>query len=258
MTEEKISIEQEQCLVCPVCGMGRSEIGEPVIGINYMGVTLAYAKCSACTGYWLLNRMTEEFQKTYYRDYYRKITTPTVEHQALSLLAEEKRVTHQLRFINDILSEVDNVLDFGCSTGEMLKRLRDEYEITGVGVDIGVNSQSELAYVHGIQVYGSLDELKGANYDLIVLSHVLEHQNYPLKFLLALKEHLNDGGYMLIDVPNVHADRAAMLIHHPIAFSFTSMFRLLDTAGLEIEEFEKYDWEDSPIERSMMFLVKKE
>ena len=256
--EEKGTLQIEQCMMCPICGMGKVAEGDPVFVTQYHGVNLAYAKCTSCEGYWLVNRMPESFQEEYYRDFYRKITTPTKEMFDLSLLAEEMRARKQLDFIKDELPLVESVLDFGSASGAMLQMLKNEYQKDVVGIEIGVNGQSERAKELGLPIFGSLNELQGRKFDLIILSHVLEHMNYPVKFLVELMKSLNLGGSMLIDVPNVHADRSAMILHHPIAFSFTSMYRMLDVLGLRIEEFMKYDWEHTPIERSMLFLVRRD
>lgn len=49
--------------------------------------------------------------------------------------------------------------------------------------------------------YSSFKEIPSNYFDLIVISHVLEHTNDPKRFLNELSSNLKDVGFMFIEVP---------------------------------------------------------
>lgn len=250
----EIRMEFELCLECPICGY-KMEDECYTIDVAYRDVKLHYAHCPYCTGYWQVNRMTEAYQKVYYRDFYRLVSWPTPEIEEASHMSEKARAVSHIDFILGKTKTIHTALDFGCSSGLEMQALRAAVCNDVVGIEVGESGVVAEAQSQGLTVLPTLSSLGNRKFDLIVLSHVLEHMNHPIDFLMELKKYLSEGGYMLIDVPNVGADPSAMIVHHPIAFSYSSMVRLLDIVDLEIVDSKKYNWDVSPIERSMMFLV---
>lgn len=114
---------------------------------------------------------------------------------------------------------VCRVLDIGCGAGDNARRLRAAHP--GVEV-VGLTHSAEEAaiaapHMHAVHVVdlehgltdAAIDEL-GASFDLLLLSHVLEHLIDPVKVLRRLLTRLSPGGYALIAVPNVLEWRTRM------------------------------------------------
>ncbi|MBE0574192.1 class I SAM-dependent methyltransferase [Candidatus Dojkabacteria bacterium] len=248
MNEEKIKIEVESQLGCPVCGMGRYEEGKPLFQVK-REFDLYFARCENCGNYWLTNRMTEEFTSTYYREHYRNLTLPTQEKKDRNLQIEGKRAAFHLAVMKIADIQEKKILEYGSSSGTLLKRLRDEHGCEVLGVEI-----EPLA--DDFPIVGSLHEVEEEKYDFLILSHVLEHQNFPIKFLYTIMRKLNPLAHVLIDVPNANADPTAFLLHHPIAFSAQGMQHVFDLLNIEMLAYYPYDWDQSPMHRSQIFLGK--
>ncbi|MBN2023856.1 MAG: class I SAM-dependent methyltransferase [Pirellulales bacterium] len=102
------------------------------------------------------------------------------------------------------------VLDVGCGRGELLEQLtRLGHQVTGLEPEPNCVA---LASQYATCVAGSVEDLadhfRPGQFDVIVLSHVLEHLSNPLKILQALR-NMQAAAYVFA-VPNVH--RTARLV----------------------------------------------
>ena len=255
---ETIELKLEQVKTCPICKewtYGELDKEETLVfPITYLGIQLYFVSCKECTGIFLINRMTDEQTEKYYQGTYRKITTPNDEMKDLDAWNEQQRAFHQFAFMKNKISLRSKVLDVGCSRGFLLQILREQFDLEVTGVDVGDKETMDLL---GIENFGSLQDLGDRKFDLIILSHILEHQNHPDFFLNDVMKYGHNGTFYFIDVPNPHSDPAALLLHHPIGFTQTSMTRFLHNADLELRDFLRYDWTHTPLQRSIMYWTRK-
>ena len=95
------------------------------------------------------------------------------------------------------------LLEVGCMFGYLLQELRSDY--TAKGIDIGRDAV-KYCRNQGLDVDDFSIENFIANsnekFDIIVISHVLEHLLKPDEVLLQLHHNLNPGGKIYILVPN--------------------------------------------------------
>ena len=115
----------------------------------------------------------------------------------------------RLEFLTAVTEKIrpSRVLDIGCGTGALLTyplALRFP-DVSFVGVD---SDPPSIAYAQAHYRLPNLDFRLGLEeagrheFDLVIASEVLEHVEDPEAFLVALKGHLNDGGHILLTVPN--------------------------------------------------------
>jgi SAM-dependent methyltransferase len=91
------------------------------------------------------------------------------------------------------VAPADDVLDFGCGGGFLLKAL-DARRKAGVEVNPAARRQAtEL----GIETYDNVREVPGA-FDKVISSHALEHVPNPRQALLDLREKLRGPGSRLV------------------------------------------------------------
>jgi SAM-dependent methyltransferase len=145
-------------------------------------------------------------------------------------------------------------LDCGCGAGANARLLRARgFEVTGITLSPG---ECELAAPHCAHVLladleGPLPEMVGGAYDLVVLSHVLEHLRHPERLLAALKPRLRPDGSLLVALPNplFYPIRLRVLFGrcdyepggildgtHLRFFSFASAAKLLEQSGFRVVE----------------------
>jgi len=99
----------------------------------------------------------------------------------------------------------NSILEVGCANGTNLEYFSNSLRVpikNCVGVDI-CNSDEKIDGLNFFHLSAESYFLKNTqNFDLILLSDVLEHIYNPWKVLASIKKILNQSGYLLISVPN--------------------------------------------------------
>jgi len=108
--------------------------------------------------------------------------------------------------IGMVPKEAKYVLDIGCGAGDNGEILRDMgYVVDGITISEEEKSVAgkimRNVYVYNVEK-GLPKEING-KYDVIILSHVLEHICYPQTLLKDIHGILNPGGSLIIALPNL-------------------------------------------------------
>lgn len=135
------------------------------------------------------------------------------------------------------------LLDVGCGVGTALWRLRAfGWRVRGVELDDGA---ATIGRQHGLDITtGTLFDaaLPAASFDVVRLSHVLEHVPSPLTTLREIHRVLVPGGCLVLAVPNFDAAGLAQygscwfpleLPRHLFHFTPAALRRLLRVGGFE-------------------------
>lgn len=130
------------------------------------------------------------------------------------------------------------LLDIGCSNGNLLKamhRVRPCWEL--FGSEISDRCRNEVLTLPGVRdFYVGRSINYPSRYDLITLSHVLEHVEDPATFLEPLSRHLAPGGRLIVLVPDIRHNPIDLLIaDHCSHFDESTLRGVLTMAGFEIE-----------------------
>jgi 2-polyprenyl-3-methyl-5-hydroxy-6-metoxy-1,4-benzoquinol methylase len=97
------------------------------------------------------------------------------------------------------------ICDIGCGKGNLLADLKAlGHGVVGVEVD---ENACRAAAQKGIEVFVGYaealpDEIKGRSFDLVSMTHVLEHCADPLRALQNVAALLPRGGHLAVEVPN--------------------------------------------------------
>jgi SAM-dependent methyltransferase len=191
---------------CPFCGEGGT-----VPSTRFSGGSWPAWECTVCdTGVvWPLPTASE------LRPFYRwstygiqNYTPPPSSH------------TLRLREFDSLLTTAEvslggpgRLLDLGCSTGQMLEAaLHRGWSVHGVEIDEETAERTRLRL--GVPVDSDLGEMAVARlgrFDLIVMSHWLEHSIAPWEGLRLGRDHLTEHGILLVRVPNSRGRLASRL-----------------------------------------------
>ena len=142
------------------------------------------------------------------------------------------------------------ILDVGAGHAYIYDILKSDNKTINYSViECDTIMQDELRNKGIKRVYANWESIDESDYDIIILSHIVEHFREPTKYLKDLKRLLKKDGYMLVEVPNQDDIFKAYLGAHLIVFnkfSLKKLFGELDmnildivTAGENIENLRK-------------------
>lgn len=129
------------------------------------------------------------------------------------------------------------VLDIGAGLGPIGPALREFLPDVDVIYDAVETDPAALDYLKAEAgaraTYASLTGVQG-EYDLVVLSHVLEHMTDPVGFLNAAVKRTAPGGIIMAESPNLDFVYKAQNEPHVIFFSPKTFRGLAEKAGLQV------------------------
>lgn len=190
---------------CVLCGATGTEV---VSRMDRHGQPLVTVLCSGCGV--LRNEpvpTAEELDRFYRKDYresYKGATEPRLRQVWRNL---ERLKVHFIEF-RDIYARGGDWLDLGAGSGEftfLAKHLGAEMTAVEPNEGYAAYCREKL----GLDVAGrTLEECNfpEGRFDLIRLSHVLEHMRDPVASLTTLRGWLRPGGVLYIEVPNIEAE----------------------------------------------------
>lgn len=139
------------------------------------------------------------------------------------------------------------VLDVGCNAGDLLALFSDTgWEVAGVEVSRGPAEYARARL--GVPIWiGPVEESlpNEERFDLITMTHVLEHLVSPGIVLARLRAALREGGCLLVEVPNADDVQLALWrgFYRPLCpgdhvsfFDAHSLRAVLESAGFSVTE----------------------
>ncbi len=122
----------------------------------------------------------------------------------LDHLAKRKVLEETFQLIEKVLGRQGRLFDVGCGGGEILYFAKKRgWKVEGL--DVNSSFISKIQNMLQIPVYsGTLLEFSFEEpFDLIVLSHVIEHVQNPRKELRKIHDLLKDDGILFVSTPNM-------------------------------------------------------
>ena len=188
---------------CPVC-----EFGAPRPSRQFGRRGHAVLECTECgvAYFWPLPRV-EDVATQYEWGHYARTTYEGAER------SRQRRIRH----LGTLLEEVETItkgpgtmVDIGCSSGNFLEAAqRRGWRATGIELDPETARRTAIRCnvpVHAGSGVVQLERL--GSFDLIVMSHWLEHVPDPADALRIARRHLAPGGLVLLRVPNARSQLA--------------------------------------------------
>ena len=136
------------------------------------------------------------------------------------------------------LSNQGSILDIGCGNGGFLASFssyRPQWNLTGLDInDKGRNAIESISNAQFIK--GSVEILdREKKYDLIVLSHTLEHIPHPQLLLRNIIERLSENGTLFLQVPDLASAPFDILVaDHCSFFTTQTLSRLVSKSEFDI------------------------
>jgi SAM-dependent methyltransferase len=157
------------------------------------------------------------------------------------------------------------ILDIGCDTGSLLRVARDEYGMTGLGIEVSEQAARIAREEHGLEVMvGQVTEMRlpRASFDFIVLVDVVEHVADPAALLSEVYQLLRPGGKIYIDTADCDAlvnligivlccllgtrghrllERRLFIPYHEYYFNQDTLAQLVKLSGFQITYQAKWE-----------------
>jgi SAM-dependent methyltransferase len=203
--------------ICPICGGHETTVMNTAIGPR--------AYCHGCFHGWRLQIDAYQYDQT----------------AMCSLGTDQARLDAQIDFFAPFLPQSGAVLEIGCATGELARSTRARLEVSRYEA-IELSPAAEAARSHVDRLYEApLPNLLAADaiagpFDIVLMSHVLEHLEAPWDELDAIVRVLGPDGALFLEVPNQSGNRGLPIDDnrsHFHFFSVRSLSHLLATKGLD-------------------------
>lgn len=229
----------EIVMQCPLCASARSL---PFDRREFHSCLVENRLCQKCGLVYQSPRMTQSESAAFYADEYRLFQEGNAEPTARNMNTQKKRAGVLDDFTCSAITFISRHLDIGCSVGILLQHFQGKYHNQTVGVEPGEAHRAQ-ACKQGLTVYSSLGDLEKAreeHFDLVSMSHVLEHLPDPVGYLNHLREHLlTPDGWLLLEVPNLYA-HDSFEVAHLLAFSPHTLREVLRQSSFTIVKFKKH------------------
>lgn len=214
---------------CPVC-RGQHRPATVVDGLEYV-------RCVAC-GLTFMDPMPTQswYDDLYKGEYWESMAErqTRAEEIARRLRKQHLRAICYLRVLAETgpLDEGGTLLEVGCGTGGAVATLADAFGWDAVGIEPDRSSREVATRIGVSLVDRSLEDLSadGPAFDLVLLSHVLEHVVNPHAFLESALSLLRPEGRLVIEVPNGFFNEDLHLFH-PYLYTRRSLTTLLSQHG---------------------------
>jgi 2-polyprenyl-3-methyl-5-hydroxy-6-metoxy-1,4-benzoquinol methylase len=197
---------------CPSCG---AKMRHRFIG-NHPDFNLREVQCKKC-GFCFTNTCDINDLSVYYKSEYRVIRRESPTEAYIDTM--NKRAVAQIDFIRQSTPELDlqtaDILEIGCGCGALLRQCG-----TGRGRKIGVEGDNIMAdfastYATDADITNDIfrDKMfEESSFDVIMMSHVLEHIPNVRDFMQSLRHILKPDGYLFVEVPTEKKDYVVKII----------------------------------------------
>ena len=221
---------------CPICSGKKYSKVENYRGKSRLFINRKLITCANCSCKSIYPMISNENLEKYNKNYWKEVQSNSKESRKLLYAQTISRVEYLNKNLKDI-SKLQ-ILDVGAGQGfifDVLKLKNDNLKYSVVEID--KNIHNELSQKGIRNIYSSWKEIKNYKFDLIILSHVIEHFREPVLYLREIKKLLKKEGCIFIEVPNRDDTHKVCLESHLLVFNEKSLRRLIKEIGMQIIEF---------------------
>ena len=138
-------------------------------------------------------------------------------------------------------NKINSILDIGCSNGYTLSLfLKDNIEVLGVEPSQKLKKVAKEKYnINVITKFFNKNIDIDKKFNLIILSHIVEHLMYPSEFIKSLRKNLSQNDFVFIEVPTISEFTKDCMFHisfeHVNYFNLNSLKNLMILNGFELQ-----------------------
>lgn len=224
-------------MLCPNCTAVPAKTNIGYFGSHATFCQLSLVECASC-GLVYANPMPSQSDLAiYYKSYWKgEVATVSASTRFYYLAQSISRLYYIGQFHK--FAPNQKILDIGAGPGLFLDALKHQKILVNYSaVEPDIIQRGALSRKNMVgEVYGDVSEIPTTTkFDLIVLSHVLEHVPAPHTFIAQLFNLLGSTGHLFIEVPN--RDHLYKKMHEPhlLFFNDSSLRSTLGAHGTPID-----------------------
>ena len=229
-------------------------------------------KCGAVSEFNLQNKKTDYVGGGYRKnetllnlDLLDKKVLPPINSWSIITFARWKKIYEILKFHTNLFSDKFKMLDYGGYNGFLPFALNQKQKIESTVADFDETGLKMASHLGSSAINLKNENIKDKDFKLITLVHVLEHLEEPKKIFQKLTDHLSEGGYIYIEVPNLYSfplgDKSHLIsyTHYSLAnFFLDSKMKIIDFGFTRTpHESIKFDYYYNNKEENLYILGKK-
>mgnify|MGYP000886926630 CR=1 FL=1 len=245
-------------LVNSTCYCGENE-SKTIFKYDSYGLNIPTVVCKSCStirskfflddesllkfyneGYYYPHMLTETSSATFGMDFNKYYKLETI--KGLDIY----------EFINKsiLINDIRNVLEVGCGAGGILEIFNKKgLDVYGCDYSSNLIDFAKSKNPNANFRVGGPEVFKDKNFDLIILSDLIEHLTKPNLFLRELKQILSNGGHVYINCPNFFEIgilrwdaniRQFFKLEHVFCYTPNSLNKLMHQTGFELVSMNKY------------------
>ncbi len=234
---------------CPICSSDNSslifeQISAPLSGGNLSSFNQKICICHICG----MIYVSEYLKDNDLSNYYSKMSAyEFTEYDYEFPEDHKKRSNEQFEYLSKYNNKFQSVIDIGCSLGYTLSLFKN----TGSNV-LGIEPSHILKRIakekYGVEVYTDFiteDFNINRKFELVILSHILEHLKKPNCIISNLKNIINSKSLVYIEVPSIEyfdeRDLFQFSFEHINYFSFGSLSNFMYQNGFVLVDHIVYE-----------------
>ena len=232
---------------CPICD---SKTSGTILKVDFelfdghpMNGGYDLVQCGNCGFMYANTPITQDQLDKYYTEL-SKYEDKTISTGGGYTQNDKDRLAGAARFISNSISDKNlRVLDLGCANGGLLRELKNNGFTNVVGIDPSAQCVEITRNEVGCECYQySLFDIpvEAGKFDVVILSHVLEHVLNVKQTVNIINNLLNDNGIAYIECPNaafyyevIHAPLQEFNTEHINHFTERAFRNLMEAAHFE-------------------------
>lgn len=205
-------------------------------------------QCDECSLYFIDSPTDEEINSLYKNEYHNNI-----KNKLFEIAKSKMRYARSLSQFNFIKQTIDlknkDICEIGAFDGLLLSLFKKNNNNV-FGYELNDDARVYAKKKYDIDLKENFLESK-SKYDIIILSHVIEHFREPKEILIKIKSMLKENGFIYIEVPNSPMPNECsynMLMRylnteHIVNFNMYNLIKFAESADLKIvrSEYNNYN-----------------
>ncbi|AFR71539.1 methyltransferase [Brachyspira pilosicoli B2904] len=205
-------------------------------------------QCDECSLYFIDSPTDEEINSLYKNEYHNNI-----KNKLFETAKSKMRYARSLSQFNFIKQTIDlknkDICEIGAFDGLLLSLFKKNNNNV-FGYELNDDARVYAKKKYDIDLKENFLESK-SKYDIIILSHVIEHFREPKEILIKIKSMLKENGFIYIEVPNSPMPNECsynMLMRylnteHILNFNMDNLIKFAESADLKIvrSEYNNYN-----------------